>query len=410
VTAGDISRGALALINATIYTGDEVLDGRALVIENGTVVALPTDLDESTFPGEVIDVSGLSLAPGLIDLQANGGGDLLFNDSPSPETLQAIVAAHLRCGTTDLLASYITAPAAGLRLAANAIQEARRLSVTGLLGVHFEGPLLSMANRGVHNASLLRTSVDDELFDQLSAPARSGPTMVTLAPETVPAGFIEALAEQGVAVSAGHTEATPDQIHRAVDEGLRAGTHVWNGMPPIRGRRPGPVPALLSDSRVWCAFIADGHHLSAETLAFSLDVKAPRRSILVSDAMPPVGGTRSTFTLDGRQITVRAGRCETAEGHLAGAAAPLIEGVRHCVVELGVPIAEALRMASLYPAECLGIEDRRGRIAAGYPARIVALDAQISPVAVVVGSLYRPLEAVTTRFAGEQGSAGRQDR
>jgi N-acetylglucosamine-6-phosphate deacetylase len=379
---------ALALINGTVYTGDEVFNDRAVVIENGTVVALPAELHESGFPGEVIDARGLSLAPGLIDLQANGGGDLLFNDSPSPETLHAMVAAHLHYGTTDLLATYITGPASGMRRAADAVGEAKRLGVAGLLGGHFEGPLLSMGNRGVHNASFLRTNVDEELLRDLSAPARSGPAMVTLAPETVPAGFVGALVRAGVVVSAGHTEATPEQIHRAVEEGLRGGTHVWNGMPPVHGRRPGPVPALLSDPRVWCGFIGDGHHLSPETLGFSLQVKSPRRSVLVSDAMPPVGGTRSTFTLDGRQITVRAGRCETAEGQLAGGAVPLIEGVRRCVTELGVPMDEALRMASLYPAECLGIDNRRGRIAVGYPARIVVLDAHISPVAVIMGDAF----------------------
>jgi N-acetylglucosamine-6-phosphate deacetylase len=385
---------SLALINAIVHTGDTVIDDRAVVIENGVIAALPADLDESAFTGVVIDLSGLSLAPGLIDLQANGGGDLLFNDSPSPETLQRMVTAHLRHGTTDLVATYITGPKSGLRQAAGAVRTAKGLGLPGLLGVHFEGPLLSMECRGVHSPSFLRRDVDDQLLQDLSGPAALIPTIVTLAPEVVPPGFIRALATRGVVVSAGHTEATPQCISQAVDEGLRGGTHVWNGMPPIRGRRAGPVAALLADPRVWCGFIADGHHLSPETLAFSLSIKAPRRSVLVSDAMPPVGGTRSTFMLDGREVSAGRGRCVTGDGHLAGGAVPLIEGVRRCVTELGVPLAEALRMASLYPAECLGIDDRRGRIAVGYPARLVALDAQMSPAAVIIGSHFRRLDPI----------------
>jgi N-acetylglucosamine-6-phosphate deacetylase len=384
----------LALINATVYTGDEVTDDRAVVIEDGTVTSLPRDLDESAFPGEVIDLSGLSLAPGLIDLQVNGGGDLLFNESPSPETLQAVVAAHLRSGTTDLLATYLTGPDSGLRMAADAIRAAKTNGMPGLLGVHFEGPFLNMERRGVHNPSFIRTRVDDQLLDDLSSAARFATTLVTLAPEIVPPGFIGALAGRGVVVSAGHTEATPDQVRQAVEEGLRAGTHVWNGMPPVRGRQPGPVAALLSDPRVWCGFIADAHHLSPETLALSLAIKGPRRSILVSDAMPPVGGTRQAFTLDGNEISVHLGRCSTADGNLAGGAVPLVDGVRRCVHELGVAVDEALRMATLYPAECLGIEDRRGRIALGYPAHLVILDTDIRPRAVTIEGTFHWLDSI----------------
>jgi N-acetylglucosamine-6-phosphate deacetylase len=382
---------SLALINATVYSGDEVSDDRAVVVENGKITALAADLDDGAFQGEIVDLSGLSLAPGLIDLQVNGGGDHLFNDSPSVETLHTIVGAHQRHGTTDLLATYITGPAAGMRLAAGAILEAKKTDLPGLLGVHFEGPLLSVSCRGVHNASFLRHHVDDGLLECLSPPAPSMPTMVTLAPELAPPGFINALATRGAVVSAGHTEADPEQIGAAVDEHLRAGTHVWNGMPPVRSRRPGPVAALLSDSRIWCGYIADGHHLSPATLALSLAIKAPRRSILVSDAMPPVGGIRSTFTLDGNEITTDGGRCVTADGQLAGAAAPLIDGVRRCVRDIGVPMDEALRMATLYPAECLGIQGRRGRIAAGYPAHLVALDENIRAVAVVVAGEFHRL-------------------
>ena len=372
----------LALTHARIFTGDEVLEDRAVVIRDGVIAALPADLDESRFPGQVVDMSGLSLAPGLIDLQVNGGGDHLFNQSPDVDALEAIVAAHRQQGTTDLLITYITGPLAGMERAGRAVRTATRAGVGGLLGVHFEGPLLNPERAGVHDPELLRAHPIDPLADALSVTAGTCPTVVTLAPETVPSGFIASLSGRGIVVSAGHTEATPVQIRRAVREGLRAGTHVWNAMPPMAGRRPGPVAALLTDPAIWCGFIADGHHLDPATLSFSLAVKAPRRSMLVSDAMPPVGGRQDTFLLEGRKVSRRGDRCETADGTLAGAAVPLIEGVRRCVQTAGVPLDEALRMASLYPAECLGIADRRGRVAVGYPAHLVALDDGIRPVAV----------------------------
>ena len=376
----------LALTGATIYTGDQVLSDRAVVIEEGAISSLTTELDESRFAGEIIELTGCSLAPGLIDLQVNGGGDRLFNDSPSPEGLATIVDAHRLQGTTDLLATYVTGPRAGLTGAARAVVQAIALGIDGLLGLHFEGPLLSPLRRGVHDPLLLRNDPDDQILDDLTSTAGSCPTVVTLAPEVVPAGFIAELVARGAVVSAGHTEATPVQIRRAIDEGLRAATHVWNGMPPIASREPGPVAALLADPRVWCGFIADGQHLADETLAFSLAAKAAGRSMLVSDAMPPVGGSGKTFLLEGLEITHAGDRCVTPQGKLAGGAVPLVAGVRWCVEKLGVPLDEAIRMATLYPAECLGVADTRGRIAPGYPARLVALDPAIRPVLVVTGS------------------------
>jgi N-acetylglucosamine-6-phosphate deacetylase len=384
----------LALVHATVHTGDAVLGDRAVVIEDGVVAGLEPELDAASFAGDVIDLSGHLLAPGLIDLQVNGGGDRLFNDAPSVETLAAIACAHERFGTTDFMATYLTGPAEGLRSAGLAVQAAHAageaVGLAGVLGVHFEGPLLNPTHRGVHDLAGLAPRADGQLLDDLAGPAGSVPTLVTLAPEMAPPGFVGALARRGAVVSAGHTGATPAEVRRAVEEGLRGGTHVWNAMPPVQARRPGPVAALLSDPRTWCSFIADGHHLSPETLALSL-ARKPRRSILVSDAMPPVGGSKASFELSGARVTVSGDGCLTGEGRLAGGAVPLLAAVRYCVSELGVQLDEALRMATLYPAQFLGVADRRGRIAVGHPARIVALRPDLSPSLVVVGGRVRRL-------------------
>lgn len=381
-----------ALINAVVYSGDHTFDDRAVVIEDGLVTSLPKQMDTTRFDGEVIDLEGLLLAPGLIDLQVNGGGDRFFNDTPTVECLEEIAAAHVRQGTTDLLATYISGPDEGRRLALEAVRDCLRAGVEGIVGVHLEGPLINEERLGIHKREFVRAASADGLLDDVRTLASSVPTVVTLAPEVVPPGFVRRLGESGALAFAGHTEAPPEKIAAAIDEGLRGGTHVWNCMPPVTSRRPGPVVALLADPRVWCAFIADGQHLDPRTLSLSFAAGAPGRSMLVSDALPPVGGVRSTFELNGVRITDRAGRCEDPEGRLAGGGVPLLAGVRRCVAELGVELDEALRMATLYPAECLGIADRRGRIAAGYPAHLIVLDTDLSAVAVVVGDDFRSAE------------------
>jgi N-acetylglucosamine-6-phosphate deacetylase len=383
----------MALVSATVYTGTATLTDHIVVLEDGVIDAIVPAFDTTRFDGEIIDLGGSALAPGLIDLQVNGGGDVLFNDEPTVDALAAIVDAHQCCGTTDLLATFITGEHDGMRAAARAVLAARHEGVSGALGIHFEGPVLAESHRGVHNKTLLRSGPRDQLLGDLTAPCPTTPTVVTLAPEVAPPGFVGQLSYRGAVVSAGHTGASADQVSDAVDQGLRLSTHLWNGMPPMRARQPGPVAALLADGRVWCGFIADGHHVEVNTLTVSFRAKQSGRALLVSDAMPPVGGHDLSFSLGGEQISVSGQRCHDREGALAGAAVPLLHGVRHCVQQVGVPIDEALRMASLYPAQCLGVADRRGRIAPGYPARLLVLDDELTARAVIVDRRYRSFAA-----------------
>jgi N-acetylglucosamine-6-phosphate deacetylase len=377
----------VALVGGTVHTGDAVLDASSVIIVDGRIEHVGPEFDVGRFDGDVVDLAGRIVAPGLVDLQVNGGGDALFNAAPNVETLETIASAHESVGTTSVLATFVTGADVDLAAAGAAVAAAVRKGVSGILGAHFEGPLLSRANRGVHDPALLQMEASERLFDLLAPPARSVPTMVTLAPESVPVGFIRALVGRGAVVAAGHTGADAAEVQAAVAEGLTAATHLWNGMPAPRGREPGPVPALLQEPRVRCGLIADGHHLAAETIRFSLDVAGTRRCHLVSDAMPPVGGARSSFSLGGRSIAVREGRCLDAQGGLAGAAVPLIDCVRHCV-EIGVPLDEALRMASLYPAQCMGVDHRVGRIAVGRPAHLIVLDTSLDLRTVIVGQRF----------------------
>jgi N-acetylglucosamine-6-phosphate deacetylase len=374
-----------ALVNCDVYTGDSVLTEHRLVVREGKIAEIRPFADGEVPDAPDVDLGGQSVSPGFIDLQVNGGGDVLFNDDPTPEGLDAILRGHRKLGTTDLLPTYITGPLDGMRRAFDAVRAAHTTK-PGILGIHFEGPILNENKLGVHDARFVRAGASDELSDIY----RPGgvPMMVTLAPERADRGFIKSLVDRGIRVAAGHTNATADEIDAAIGEGLSCGTHVWNAMSPLTSRESGAVGALMADKRVWCDFVADGFHVAFTTLGLSLRAVAPRHAFLVTDAMSPVGGSKGGYTLGSYDVTVRDGKCVTEDGTLAGSALDLATAMRNIIQKLGVPKDEALRMGTLYPAEFLGVSDRRGRIAIGYPAHLAIFDNEIHVSAVVYDGKY----------------------
>jgi N-acetylglucosamine-6-phosphate deacetylase len=312
---------------------------------------------------------GAWLAPGFIDVQVNGGGDVLFNDTPTPEAIAAIAAAHRRFGTTALLPTLISDTPARMRAALAAADTAARTH-PGVLGIHLEGPFLSPGKSGVHEPAMLRHP-DAADLEAITAP-RAGVTLVTLAPEQVPAGFIARLVAAGVRVALGHSMATYAETQAALAEGLTGFTHLFNAMRPLEAREPGPIAAALESPGAWFGMIVDGHHVAPASLRLAL--RGHAHPMLVTDAMPPVGGRRPEFTLYGRPMRVEAGRCTAPDGRLAGAALGMADAVRNAVRLLGVPLPDALRYASAEPAAFLGLGDRLGRIAPGYRADLVAFD------------------------------------
>jgi N-acetylglucosamine-6-phosphate deacetylase len=239
-----------------------------------------------------------------------------------------------------------------------------------VLGIHFEGPFLSPERAGIHDPALMRTPDEDDIAF-LSAPF-SGATLVTLAPERVPAGFIAALRRAGVQVALGHSIATYEETKAALAEGLGGFTHLFNAMPPLTAREPGPVAAALEMPGIWYGLIVDGIHVAPSMLRLAL--RGRGQAVLVTDAMPPVGGIGKEFTLQGQSIGLRDGRLTNAEGRLAGSALDMASAVRHCVRLLDLPLTEALRLASTTPAAALGLDNRLGRLKPGYRADLVALD------------------------------------
>jgi N-acetylglucosamine-6-phosphate deacetylase len=310
---------------------------------------------------------GAWLAPGFIDIQVNGGGDVLFNDSPTPEAVATIVRAHRKFGTTGLLPTFISDAAEKMPAAIAAVQTAIDRE-PGVLGIHLEGPFISPERPGVHDAQLIRSITPSDLA--LLTAKRKGVTLMTLAPEQMPTGAIAQLVKAGVRVSLGHSMATYEQTRAAMGEGMTGFTHLFNAMPPILSRQPGPIAAALESPDVFYGLIVDGEHVAPASLRVAL--RGAGRPMLVTDAMPPVGGSRRSFALYGNEITVSNGQLRRKDGTLAGAFLTMAQAVNNCVQMLGLPLEEALRLASCNPAGFLGLGGRLGQLARGFRADMVA--------------------------------------
>jgi N-acetylglucosamine-6-phosphate deacetylase len=359
--------GVKALHAARLFTGEEMRRDGVLLIEDGRV----RDLIDSPPPGVPVEhlAPDLILAPGFIDVQVNGGGGVLFNDSPDLPTLRAIAAAHRRFGTTAFLPTLITNTPGKMRAAAAAVGAAMRAGEMGILGLHLEGPFLNPARKGVHPEALIRRIDEDDLRFLCKHTPR--PLLLTLAPECVDPAALSRLAKAGVTIAIGHSAASWEEASRALRAGARGFTHLFNAMPPLAGRDPGPVGAALA-SDGFAGVIADGHHVHPANLRLALRAKGAARLMLVTDAMASVGSDIPAFSLGGRTIRLANGRLTTEDGTLAGAHLDMASAVRNAVVLIGASIAEALHMASATPADFLGVSDR-GRLVPGAVADAVAV-------------------------------------
>ena len=351
----------------TLFDGRVVQRHWAVLVEEARINWLGPRRDlPSNVPVEELP-RGCWLVPGFIDVQVNGGGDVLFNDDPSPSGINRIVAAHRRYGTTALLPTLISATSEKMREAWSAINSVPASS--GVLGIHFEGPFLSPDKPGVHDRAMIRTPAVED-YDLLFSPS-DRLRLVTLAPEQVRAGFITDLTQAGVRVALGHSMATYAQTRAALAEGLTGFTHLFNAMRPLASREPGPIAAALECPGAWFGIIVDGAHVDPAILRLAL--RGSAHPMLVTDAMPPVGGHCSTFSLFGREVLARGQTCMREDGALAGSALGMIGAVDNCVRLLEVPLSTALSYASYEPANFLGLGHRLGRLAAGYQADMIAL-------------------------------------
>lgn len=378
------SRNKSLNANGRAILADRVFDGRvwhrdtAVMVRDGCIVGLaspgeiPSDWTQSRVP------AGGFVTAGFIDLQVNGGGGILLNDQPTADGMRAIARAHRRYGTTTCLPTMITDTRDQMR---SAIAAARSVAGRdGVLGLHLEGPFISPQRPGVHRPDRIVQPRAGDL-EQLCELAAAGHSLVTLAPECVPAGFVMTLASAGVRISIGHSEASAAIVAQAVAEGATGITHLFNAMPPLSAREPGIVGTALSEPRLTAGLIVDGIHVDPVSVRTAFAAKGAERIALVTDAMPTVGASLDHFDLVGRAIKLVDGRLTTEEGTLAGAHLDMASAVRNAVRLAKVPLEDALRAASLTPAQFLGIENERGAIVPGARADLVALTDRLTVAA-----------------------------
>jgi N-acetylglucosamine-6-phosphate deacetylase len=361
-----------ALINGRVLADHGPQEGLAVLVRGERIEAIVHADDPRAAGATTHDLKGHLLLPGFIDVQVNGGGGVLFNAEPTVEALAAIGAAHRKYGTTGFLPTLITDTADVMRKALDAVDAAIEQGVPGVLGIHLEGPFLATARKGIHDASLFRLPNADDIA--AITRNRRGVVMLTLAVEEVPLDTIRQLSEAGVRVVAGHTAANYATTRAALDAGVCGFTHLYNAMTPLGSREPGVVGAALDDPHSWCGLIVDGHHVHPVALRVAIAAKARGKSVLVTDAMPPVGSDSPEYVLNGQTIIARDGICQSDAGVLAGSALDMATGVRNLVDMVGLPLAEASRMASAYPAAWLGLDRTHGRLVAGQYADFAVLD------------------------------------
>ncbi|MCG9575613.1 N-acetylglucosamine-6-phosphate deacetylase [Vibrio tubiashii] len=373
-----------ALTNCKIYTGSDVLVEHAVIINNNLIESvcpiseLPSDI-------ETRDLNGANLSPGFIDLQLNGCGGVMLNDEITAETMQIMHEANLKSGCTSFLPTLITSSDEDMRQAVAAARDYHAQYQNQSLGLHLEGPYLNVMKKGIHSVDHIRPSEDsmiDFMCENTDVIAK-----VTLAPEHNDPAHIERLKAAGIVVSIGHTNATYAEARKGFDAGISFATHLFNAMTPMVGREPGVVGAIYDTPDVYAGIIADGFHVDYANIRIAHKIKG-EKLVLVTDATAPAGADMDYFIFVGKKVYYRDGKCVDENGTLGGSALTMIEAVQNTVEHVGIALDEALRMATLYPAKAMGLEEQLGRVKKGMVANLTVFDRDFNVQATVVNGQY----------------------
>lgn len=354
-----------AFINGTIYTGDGEIQGKVLLCASGKIERF-TDLSSIPEDYTIIDCNGKYIAPGLLDLQIYGAGEYLFSQVLSRSSLESISDAITATGTTGFLITLATNTPEVFR---KAIEAAKGFNHPAFMGIHLEGPYMNPAKRGAHVLEYIRKPVMKEVED-LIRDSNGLIKMITLAPEMTDPAIISFLQENGVTVSAGHSNASYEESQQAFANGIRTATHLFNAMSPLHHREPGLPGALFGAKDVFASIVADGIHVAFPVISIAKKMMK-ERLFLITDAV--------TETLAGPYVHVeKEDRFTLPDGTLSGSKLTLLKAVENCVKDADIPLDEALRMASAYPAQVIGSPDR-GKIREGYKADILVFDEDFKP-------------------------------
>lgn len=375
----------LAITAARIFDGERWHQDSALLVEDGRCAGI---VDTGNVPDGygIQAAAGTMIVPGFIDLQVNGGGGLQFNDGLSADAIATICDAHARYGTTSLLVTLITDTAEVTARAVDAGAQAAEAGIAGFAGLHLEGPHLSLAKKGAHDPTLIRPMEERDVAALIAARKRLPNLATTLAPESAAPEQVRQLANAGIVVSLGHSNTDCVTAKRYAEAGARMVTHLFNAMSPLTHRGPGMVGAALDTGALSAGLIADGVHVDAVAIRIALAAKrGPGHVFLVTDAMAPIGTGMASFELNGRTIRRDGNRLTLEDGTLAGADIDMAASIRLLVNDVGVDLDEALRMASGYPAQALGIADEKSALSTGHAADFAVLDDELTVASTWIG-------------------------
>ena len=372
-----------ALINGEIYTGEGIVKNKAIIIDGNRVEAL---VDEIPKDIKVIDLQGKIVAPAFIDLQLNGCGGVLFNDEISLETLRIMNETNIKTGTTSYLPTLITTTDKNIEKALKLVEENENLEDMGVLGLHIEGPYISIPKKGIHNPDYIRV-MSDEIIHKIAKFGSKVTKIMTIAPENAKVEHLKELKDSGINLSIGHTNATYEEALEKV-EYFKMATHLFNAMSSFTSREPGVIGAIFENKSLYTGIIVDGVHSHYGSVKIAKDI-LKEKLFLVTDAVAPVGTNMESFMFEGNKVLYKDGKCISPDGTLGGSALTMIEGVQNLVKHVRVSLEEALFMASTYPAKAIRVDDKYGYIKEGYIADLVVLDKELNISNMIVKGEYK---------------------
>ncbi len=355
--------------NANIFNGEEFITENTVIIEDKIIKKILKEemlTLEDKENHEILDIGGMILSPGFIDLQLNGCGGVLFNDDISVKALEIMNETNKKFGCTSFLPTLITSPDEKIEKALELIKNYENKEEVGVLGLHIEGPYISVERKGIHRPEYIR-ALSDEIIDKIASYGSEVTKIITIAPEKAQVSHLKKLKESGVNISVGHTNATYEECMEK-KEYFNGATHLYNAMSPLESRNPGVIGFLFNNDTTRCGIIIDGFHMDYASAEIAKKI-LKERLYLVTDAVSPAGTTdMKEFVFEGNLVKYENGKCYSPSGTLGGSALVMIEGVKNLVNHVHVSLEEALRMATSYPAQAISVEDRYGYIKEGYVA------------------------------------------
>lgn len=314
--------------------------------------------------------------PAMVDVQVNGGGGVQFNDTPSLAALQQMSRAYLTAGSGSLMPTIITDDIAVMHKGADAIAQGHKWDQGAIPGVHFEGPHLSVAKKGMHSAKHIRSLSDEEIA--LFTRDDLGTVIVTLAPEMVQPDDVKTLTDAGVIVSVGHSNASYAECTAAFSAGATGATHLYNAMSPITGREPGVVGSALYCDDVYCGLIVDHHHVHPVSAALAIRVKGDEKLMLVTDAMAPAASDTDHFFYQGIKVSRKENTLRLDDGTLAGSILTMEEAIQNTHFDLNTPLQSTLKMATSNPAAFIKKQDAVGTLKQGAFANFITVNDKLA--------------------------------